>query len=102
MNSQIKAEWTAALRSGNYCQGHHFMYADGRFCCLGVLCDVVDNTKWKTVNGVNYYDGNPYDLTVDMLKKIGLSDTMMSNLVGLNDDDGWDFDQIANYIEDNA
>ena len=40
MDQQIKAEWVAALRSGGYKQGVHFLRQDDKFCCLGVLCDL--------------------------------------------------------------
>lgn len=49
MNPDIKAEWVAALRSGDYLQGrgqlHSFILNDdgskeSRFCCLGVLSDL--------------------------------------------------------------
>lgn len=39
MNPEIKAQWTAALRSGEYEQGQGSLRRDGKFCCLGVLCD---------------------------------------------------------------
>ncbi|WP_407543741.1 hypothetical protein Q0M94_28465 (plasmid) [Deinococcus radiomollis] len=41
MKPEVKALWTAALRSGEYQQGRMVMHSpDGKFCCLGVLCDV--------------------------------------------------------------
>ena len=45
MNPEIKAQWVAALRSGEYEQGKwalHYVDENGnaQFCCLGVLCDL--------------------------------------------------------------
>jgi hypothetical protein len=40
MNPKIKKLWTDALRSGDYLQGKQKLNFDGRFCCLGVLCDL--------------------------------------------------------------
>ena len=41
MNTAIKPLWIAALRSGEYKQGHHTLHSkDGCFCALGVLCDL--------------------------------------------------------------
>lgn len=40
MNEEIKAAWVAALRSGEYEQGTEYLSRDGKFCCLGVLCDL--------------------------------------------------------------
>ena len=30
------AEWTAALRSGEWQQGHLCLFTNGKYCCLGV------------------------------------------------------------------
>ena len=52
MNQDIKKKWIAALRSGKYKQAQKVLRAgEDRFCCLGVLCDVVDSSRW---------DGNAY------------------------------------------
>ncbi len=40
MNEQIKAEWLAALRSGEYPQGKNQLRTKWGYCCLGVLCDI--------------------------------------------------------------
>lgn len=41
MKSDIKAQWIAALRSGEYEQGHGLLHpTDNTYCCLGVLCDL--------------------------------------------------------------
>jgi len=40
MDQQIKAEWIAALRSGEYKQGVQLLRQGDQFCCLGVLCDL--------------------------------------------------------------
>lgn len=44
MPPEVKAQWLAALRSGEFKQGQRALRAerDGetRYCCLGVLCDL--------------------------------------------------------------
>lgn len=40
MHPEIKAQWTAALRSGEYQQGNGSLSKNGKYCCLGVLCDL--------------------------------------------------------------
>ena len=51
MNTAIKPLWIAALRSGEYKQGHHTLHStDGCFCALGVLCDLFAkqfDLKWE-------------------------------------------------------
>jgi hypothetical protein len=54
MNPEIKAQWIAALRSGDYQQGRATLakaYAEGgkivtKYCCLGVLCDVLTRNNF--------------------------------------------------------
>jgi hypothetical protein len=41
MNKEIKARWLEALRSGKYEQGTTYLKNGDKYCCLGVLCDVV-------------------------------------------------------------
>src|SRR5689334_11788613 len=40
MNKEVKDQWVAALRSGEYEQGKGTLQEDGKFCCLGVLCEL--------------------------------------------------------------
>lgn len=41
MNPRIKELWLEALRSGEYAQGkHELQTTNGKFCCLGVLCEI--------------------------------------------------------------
>ena len=40
MNAEIKAQWTAALRGGEYRQGQGQLRRGDEYCCLGVLCDL--------------------------------------------------------------
>jgi hypothetical protein len=40
MNPGIRAQWTAALRSGDYQQGKSALRKNDELCCLGVLCDL--------------------------------------------------------------
>lgn len=43
LKPEIKAAWLTALRSGEYEQGRGALNRGGKFCCLGVLCDVMVN-----------------------------------------------------------
>lgn len=40
MRPEIAGLWIDALESGNYPQGRGALNIDGKFCCLGVLCDI--------------------------------------------------------------
>jgi hypothetical protein len=51
MVPEIKAQWLEALRGGNYQQGkkvlRHGIDGEDRFCCLGVLCDIIEPELWS-------------------------------------------------------
>lgn len=47
MKQDIAKRWVQALRSGAYSQGRNHLRAGDQFCCLGVLCDLYDSTKWE-------------------------------------------------------
>ena len=59
MNPEIRARWTAALRSGEYEQGRSVLRHNDLFCCLGVLCDLAVKASvivaHKGGNGVWFY-----------------------------------------------
>ena len=40
MKKDIAEIWINALQSGEYDQGSEYLCAGGRYCCLGVLCDL--------------------------------------------------------------
>ena len=73
MKPEAKARWLEALRSGKYKQGQGWLMSKRRksevmglwadtealentvltpvFCCLGVLCDLHDASRWNTSDG---------------------------------------------------
>ena len=115
MNQEIKAKWLDALRSGKYEQGTgalrnrfledefaptpHFAY-----CCLGVLCDVMEPTGWDGTVFHSFADLPPDEITL----KAGLGkresfrdrETVVSILARMNDN-GTPFSEIADWIEEN-
>ena len=59
MDPEIKANWLAALRSGEYTQAEGQLHDGGnKYCCLGVLC-VVGELEWQR-DDVLDLDGKPY------------------------------------------
>lgn len=118
MDPELKDEWVAALRSGEYPQGNGKLNVDGKYCCLGVLCELL--VKQGTVeeydsNGaISYGMGNEYNgtiLTQDIVRIAGLTSPTgrlptpviwggkaFHSLSGLNDS-GASFTEIANIIE---
>jgi hypothetical protein len=133
MDPARKAEWVAALRSGQYKQGKEALRwaDDNRMCCLGVVCDLHSKTpqafEWSTGGsgqlrydtlaayapdevlmwlGIAYEDLRTSSTTQqELLDKLQLpfSQTGMVGyvLATLNDDKGYTFEQIADFIETN-
>ena len=98
MRKSIKTKWIKALRSGQYKQGQGALYRNGRYCCLGVLCRVME-TRIKKDSGM---------LSDAALEKAQLTDGQHNRLSDLND--GYStssgkamsskaFDKIADWIE---
>ena len=91
MDAELKAKWVAALRSGKYEQGPLFLRNGESYCCLGVLCDVLDPNGWP----------EDHCLALTTLDATGLSGMEVSNLVHLNDTLGYPFNTIADWVEAN-
>lgn len=79
MNAAIKAQWTAALRSGDYPQAKNNLRTEEGYCCLGVLCDLAVEagvTEITTEPGdssaVYWYDGEFLSLPGSVQKWAGL------------------------------
>ena len=59
MDQEIGRKWVAALRSGEYTQTTGTLRREGSggfggpagFCCLGVLCDIMDPGRWGETAG---------------------------------------------------
>lgn len=112
MNKEIGERWIAALRSGEYQQGQSYLNVNGKFCCLGVLCDlavkegVVDREQWG--NYVLYgsdeegWDGallpNGVKRWAGMATNNGDCPHAQDTLVSLNDG-GASFVEISRVIE---
>ena len=109
MDKQIKAQWIAALRSGQYKQGHEFLRRDNEFCCLGVLCDLYDATQWQPSSevysygkGAGYYIYPPDAVWqwAGIDPEVG-SDEVGIDLARMNDEKQMPFNQIADWIAAN-
>lgn len=100
MDAQLKQKWVEALRSGKYEQGRGQLFDDGKYCCLGVFCQVAG---LEIENG-NRVAGTPagedgYHL---ISEKIAFSTSeLFKRNDGLSPYERQDFHQIADYIEAN-
>ena len=51
---ELKKNWIAALKSGQYVHGKGFLYRNGCHCCLGVGCELVGDER-VFVTGEHYF-----------------------------------------------
>ena len=104
MNAELKKKWLEALRSGSYRQATKTLITlwgkCDKFCCLGVLCNIVqpefDHDVF--VNKRGDVMGFPYPEVYE--KRAGLSIRDMKYLVAMNDRCE-SFETIADWIEEN-
>lgn len=107
MNQDIKTKWVEALRSGKYKQGRDALCtaknAENFYCCLGVLCDVVDPNGWNNAidTGILAHKNQLSVPDYEIYQKANLRATNGTALVIMNDDYGESFIEIADYIEKN-
>jgi hypothetical protein len=120
MDSQLKSQWTTALRSEEFQQAKGVLARlaeDGRVighCCLGVLCEIYarqNPTEMTTMpHGSGFYksrgyyygeDGNYTGLPETFMEFIGLSRDQQNSLIALNDDYNQTFSEIADWIDSN-
>lgn len=103
MDTAIKTKWIEALRSGKYLQGTGCLRREETFCCLGVLCDVVDPAGWQ--HGAYCYNGQirQASLPPNLKGELGLHDDDLEISCGrfviMNDMERRSFDFIADYVE---
>ena len=112
MNIEFVEKWVAAMRSGKYKQSSNALRDQAGFCCLGVACDLYDDSKWEWGKAGRYFnygggEGAPVDFPPDyvnallnnggpLIVRIGSGAFHLSRL---NDSMGWTFAQIADAIE---
>jgi hypothetical protein len=108
MNPEIKTKWLEALRSGRYAQTQALLRDTKGYCCLGVLCDIVDPDEWAQVE--DCVEDPPVDCFLHhgsktmpddfVLCGVDLRGVDADTLANLNDN-GKSFAEIADFIEAN-
>jgi hypothetical protein len=103
MDAEIKTKWVKALRSGKYKQGSNYLRRGNDFCCLGVLCDIVEPDAWRPASesdhGVFCHNGGIQILSSEMRERVGgMLPIVTEPLMEMNDS-GTPFPEIADYIE---
>ncbi len=108
MNQEIKARWVSALRSGEYKQSRGKLKSIDGFCVLGVLCDlyaIAYKINWEKMNYSYKLCGRigclPSEVSVwaDYYGAEIKLNTQSVSLTSLNDHMGYNFNEIADLIE---
>lgn len=105
-----RAEWAAALTSGDYLQGRNALgRTTGEFCCLGVACEVfakeLDIIRISPPSAIGHYayrigeDGyGTLSLPEPLRLYLGLTSSAQTMLMHLNDS-GTSFEVIAGILQ---
>lgn len=99
---EFAQKWVDALRSGEYGQTTGKLFAEGTcsYCCIGVAGHVLG------VSNARLLKGNTNKLTAyafeDVFKSDPLPHGLQAELIIMNDDDGKNFTEIADWIEENV
>lgn len=111
MKPQLKAKWIEALESGRYEQTRGALHVkDEGYCCLGVLCDVIDPAGWLDAKNdsidckVRFACDNEIRWgfpPISLLNKAGLDPDFAEQLAAMNDG-GIPFAGIAEHIRKKA
>ncbi len=127
MIKEYKDKWLKALRSGKYNQAKNRLKCNQGFCCLGVLMNTYNSNGWVEANGDMYHKSNKFgyhdsyngivnhdegdelygvasqdaELTSETLSIFDISDDEQCHLIKMNDTKGNNFNEIADWIEEN-
>lgn len=106
MLTQLQSDWIKALEDGSHQQTTKRLNCDGKFCCLGVLLDVIDKTKWSfSTYGIGTWtDGMGFTYVVslpqEISERVGLKYTDVETLVEWNDSLNKTFPEIAQFLRE--
>lgn len=103
LDPELKFKWTSALRSGDFKQGHSCLEnEEGQFCCLGVLCKIVELPTFTTKEDDEigeYHSTEEWIPETDKIPSFLVGDTTLAQELAEMNDSGESFESIANYIE---
>ena len=112
MDPVVKERWVFALRGEHYRKGTLRLRHNGKFCCFGVLCDLVDPDGWDEYHRKDFkqqpvveylHRGCDTIPSKQVRDAAGIKYEVMDQLAFMNDnaDGGSSFPEIADWIEVN-
>jgi hypothetical protein len=100
--NELQSKWIDALRSGEYSQATHQLRSETGFCCLGVLCDVLDSRRWVGERFLTVEPQYPLatcSLPKDVRERAEVTFIVEGHCIHMNDSLGKSFVEIADYLE---
>ena len=108
----LQKSWIAALKSGKYEQGRMYLNLGGKFCCLGVACDISKETlklnvgvrKLRNGKEVTSYNGIHGSLSYEVIKYFSFvmkEEEGLNRLTFMNDSQRKTFEEMAGIVEEN-
>lgn len=109
-----QTRWVEALESGRYKQVDKRLRVGNSFCCLGVVCDLYDQSLWGGCGDEYYfYSGQSKELSNEVTDWIGLRENdgtpwlekarernkELTSLINMNDS-GMSFADIAKVLRE--
>lgn len=106
MKADLKAKWLEALRSGKYEQGRGALLDGGKYCCLGVLCEVagLKITRFNHIEDDQYASTSYQKLSEILGVDTGFLTSRNDGETGYGGEliiEPHTFEALANYIEAN-
>lgn len=105
---QILDMWIEALESGRYPQGIGVLRGKKGYCCLGVLCDLINPNAWQRgtndIAAIEWFWGEDQDQPQVLLppisvhKRLNISSQTMQDLSNINDTEAVEFKTIARMV----
>lgn len=101
---EFTEEWIKRLRSNEYKQGEGQLFdkRSNEYCCLGVACTIYNNEELKSI-GCEFHI--PYNIEspseINIPREIRGFNEFTKILIDLNDSEGLNFNEIADWIEEN-
>lgn len=109
MDQAVKKQWLTELKSGEYIQSKMYLKQVNKnkivYCCLGVLCELSDG-RWD--NGIFHLSGGAGQnyssdelLPTSLRESLGITSIEEGTLTSMNDSGEHDFEDIADWIDEN-
>jgi hypothetical protein len=117
MNANAE-KWIAALRSGKFLQGKDYLKVDGKYCCLGVACELAIADGLAVTTGIErthdgrtaeLFDGEKFYLPLSVQEWLRLETNtgnwsprnkpVLDDNVAYLNDKGRTFEEIAEFVK---